>query len=171
MLKNNPQFRDVLIVGLLIVLQIVFTLYFPVRSHLTSFNDATITREFLWLVIDIPRYDFSTFYFPFLSVFYTLVLVKLLMEKEKHLALIYGLALVLFVQLSFVVQLFSLEGSYSNIYSKGVFVNSIENADAQLAYANNIDVLAQDVTLIVLLVLLGIKIGVWAYTSYAEQKN
>ena len=163
--------RDILLIGLLIALQIVFTVFFPIRSHDTSFNQAEITRQFLWLNIEIPHYSMSTFYFPFLGVIYTAILAFLLIEKDKHLALIYGMALVLFAQLSFVYQLYNLTGTYTNIYSTGIWINSINHANAQLAYATEIETLAQDITLVVLTGLLAVKLAFYGYVLYYNHKK
>lgn len=165
------QQRDILLIILLIALQVIFTIWFPIRSHETSMNQAEITRQFIWLNIDIPYYSMSTFYFPFLGLIYTGVLIGLLIEKDKHLALIYGMALVLFVQLSFVFQLYGLEGNYTNIYSTGIWINSIEHANAQLAHATEIETLAQDVTLIVLTGLLAVKLAFYGYVIVYNHKK
>ena len=120
-----------------------------------------VSRSFIALRFEIVNTGDTFIYVPFLSMIFAGLLIMLLLQKRRRFALIYGFALVLVTKAYYLVELYALDGRYDTLMTSGVFAKQIRSQG---------DLLAQDVSIYVLLVLLGVKIGIYVHDMVMTKK-
>lgn len=161
MKKLNHYQKDIAFLILLIVLQIVFSGFNPFRVPETA-STVSIARDFIFVRFEFIEATVTQTYFPYLTVIYAALLIYLLLEKHKRFALIYGFAVVLVAKLYYLNELYALNGTFNTIEKTGYFLKQI-SVDG--------NVVAQDVTLSLLLVLTGIKVLIYVHDYYITKKK
>ena len=145
---------------LLIALQMGFSVFSPFINPDES-SPVEVSRSFIALRFEIINTGDTFLYVPFLSIIFAGLLIMLLLQKRRRFALIYGFALVLVTKAYYLVELYALEGLYDELVTSGVFAKRI---------LTNGEMLAQDVSIYVLLALLGIKIGIYIHDMIMAKK-
>ncbi len=161
MKRFNHYQKDILFILLLIALQMGFSIFTP---FVNPDNDSPVevSRSFIMLRFDIVNTGESFIYIPFLSMIFAGLLVMLLVQKRRRFALIYGFALVLVTKAYYLVELYALDGRYETLMTSGVFAKQIRSQG---------ELLAQDVSIYVLLVLLGVKVGIYIHDMVLTKKS
>ncbi len=143
--------KDMLWIVGLIVLQLLFTTFAPVRPA-DALSSVTVERSFISLTFQFET--FSRTFYPLLTIIFVGVLVKLIFSKPRRLTLIYGLGLVLVGHISYMTQLYQLAGSTVNLSATQFLSRQLIVDQA---------VFAQDATTYILFVLLAVKTIVIVY--------
>ncbi len=161
MKKLNHYQTDILFVVLVIVFQLAFTYFYPFRNPETA-TDIAVNQRFLFLEFEFINQNTTTLYIPFLAIIYAVLLVFLLIQKNRRFALIYGFAIALVAKVSYLTDLYALSGqTYTNLRVNGFLSQRITDNDT---------VLAQNITVYVLLVLLFIKVAIYAHDAYMRRR-
>jgi predicted neutral ceramidase superfamily lipid hydrolase len=121
-----------------------------------------VSRDFIFVRFEFIEASVTQTYFPYLTVIYAILLVYLLLQKQKRYALIYGFAVVLVAKLYYLNELYALNGTFTSISKSGYFLKQIMVEDS---------IVAQDVTLTLLIVLTGIKIMIYVHDYYIMNKK
>lgn len=161
MKKLNHYQKDLAFLILLIGLQIVFSGFNPFRLP-EAVSTVSITRDFIFVRFEFVEANVIQTYFPYLTVIYAGLLVYLLLQRQKRFALIYGFAVVLVAKLYYLNELYALNGTFTTIEKRGYFLKQIL-VDGEIV--------AQDVTLSLLLVLTGIKVLIYVHDYYMVHKE
>lgn len=134
----------------LLLLQVVFSLLFPLTNHTAS--SIEVTRNMFILTIESGGQTYT--YLPILPAVYIVVMLVMLLRKNKPLTVIYGIGLMLLTKFTFLSQLYQLEGqvsqvSFGNFWLKTIKVDGVVHT--------------QDITIYVIVVLVLIKAGIVVY--------
>lgn len=144
---NRFQF-DILLFLILILLQVLFNRFYYVRLEPYS-GSLNLSDPGFFPLIEFP--GGSIIYIPIMIAIYVALIAVFAFRKPRRPSLYYGLALVLLAQGNFWWGLTMNEGT--NLFVENVFLPQITNAADQM--------LAQDITIIVLMVMMFIKLGVY----------
>ena len=152
MKRLNHYQKDIAFIIILIFLQFVFSLFYPFNNP----NNETIevSRTFIFLRFDFLESGESITYIPFLAIIFMVLLVLLLIQKRRRFALIYGYAVVLVAKAYYLNELYSLSGQYTDLTVDGFLSKRVVSEQT---------VLAQDISLYVLLALLVVKTGIYLH--------
>ncbi|MFW5864806.1 MAG: hypothetical protein ACOCUE_01975 [Candidatus Izemoplasmataceae bacterium] len=161
MKKLNHYQKDIAFLVLLIVLQVVFSGYNPFRLPEAA-SSVNISSDFLLIRFDFIDIGQTQTYFPYLTLIYAALLIYLMLQKQRRFALIYGFAVVLVAKLYYLNELYSINGTYTTIEKRGYFLKQI---------IIDGEIVAQDVTLSLLLILTGIKIMIYIHDFYIVNKK
>lgn len=159
---HQKQYRfDLVVIVMLIILQLIFTYFFPVRFT-ESYQNVTVTQNFIFMNFETSQGE-SSMYFPLCLIIYGLTMLYLIGFKREHQTLIYGLGLVLLVKVHYVSELYSLAGHTFTRLSTQNFISLKVVADFQLK--------AQDLTLYILITLGVIKLALNIYERVLQHKT
>ena len=159
MSKLNMFQRDALILLTLLLLHVGFALTFPLRS-IEAGSTVTISRE--WAVFTIQNGDSSITYIPVLTMIYVAILIGLLFKKQKPLTLIYGIGLMLLTKMNFLSELSNMAGTHQNVIVSNWLMPTVQAGSSTMA---------QDITFVVILALLAIKLSIIAYDIIKKRFN
>ncbi len=151
MSKLNMFQKDLIVLVSLLVFQMAFT-FFTLRTT-GSFENVEVSRTFLRLHFESAQGGFS--FTPWLSIFYGLVLIALLLKKEKRLTIVYGLGLMILVQFNFLRTLYGLENQVVNHLS----IHGRLSKEVMIDQST----VAHDISLYILLVMVLIKTMIVLY--------
>ena len=150
--KNQYRF-DIVFVSILILLQVIFTYFFPIQFNETV-RDVTVSQNLVLLTF--TRSSGETFiYIPMALMIFSLALIYLIIFKREKQTLIYGFGLVLVVKAHFVIGVFNLVGKELNQLTTANFIS--------LKVIGDYEVYAQDLSFYILLILAAIKIALAVY--------
>ena len=161
MSKLNQFHKDLMILMTLLLLQVVFSLLFPLTNHTAS--SIEVTRNFLTLTIESGGQTHT--YLPILPALYMMIMLVMLLRKNKPLTVIYGIGLMLLTKVNFISQLYQLEGQVNNVSFGNFWLKTVRVDGA---------VQAQDITIYVIIVLILIKTGIIVYqkiNKYLEHRR
>ena len=161
MKRLNHYQKDIAFLVLLIVLQLVFSSFYPFRNPETA-TAIEVSRSFLVVRFHFVDLNTTQIYFPTLTIIYSALLVYLVLQKYKRFALIYGFAIVLVAKVYYVLELFALEGTYNNLTTSG-FLSKKVLLDGEIV--------AQDITMYLLIFLFIIKVLIYIHDIYMVKKS
>ncbi len=161
MRKLNHYQTDILFVILVIVFQWIFTYFYPFRNPEAE-TDIAVNQRFIFLEFEFVDLNTTTLYVPIVAIIYAVLLLVLILQKKRRLALIYGFGIALVAKVSFLTDLYALSGqTYTDLSVSGFLSQRIVDNDT---------VLAQNITFYVLLVLLVIKIGIYVHDTVIRMR-
>ena len=152
MKKLNHYQKDIAFIIILMALQLVFGYFYPFTNP--NGESIRVTRTFIFLRFEFLQSGESLIYIPFVAIFFLILLVVLLVQKQRRYALIYGYAVVLVAKAYYLIDLYNLSGTYTNLQVNGFL-------SKQIIYQQ--EVIAQDISFYVLLGLLVVKIGIYIH--------
>ena len=152
MKRLNHYQKDIAFIILLMVLQFVFSLFYPFNNP--SGETIRVSRTLIFLNFEFLESGASILYIPFVAIIFLFLLVILLIQKQRRYALIYGYAVVLVAKAYYLTELYTLSGTYTDLQVNGLL-------SKQVIYQQ--EVLAQDISLYVLIGLLVVKIGIYVH--------
>ncbi len=144
MSRLNTFQKDLLVLVAAFVLHVALTALFTPTSDGVLPAAEIIVQWFAFRIEDLATGETFTF-IPVLPLVYAVIIVVQLFLKEKSLTLIYGLAIVLFAQITFYSQIVQLAGVHERVLVEGFLFKRIY-IDDNLA--------AQDASAYVMLILL-----------------
>ena len=152
MKKLNHYQKDIGFILGLMALQLVFSAFYPFNNP--NVEPIKVSRQFIFIRFEFLTSQESVLYIPFLMIIFGFLLIALLLQKKKRFALIYGYALVLVAKAYYLTELYALEGRYEELHVTGFLSKRV---------VDNSEVLAQDLSLYILIGLLVIKIGIYVH--------
>ncbi len=151
MTKLNAFYKELIVLLLLLGVQLFFSLFLHLSTG--SFYDVEVSRSFITLEFQSTQSSFT--YTPWLTGIYVIAIAGLLLMKEKPLATIYGLLLIMLVQFNYLRSIYALENqTISHLVLEGRLSQEIFIDQSRMA---------QDLSLYVLLVMIVIKIAIVVY--------